>query len=173
MEINEILKLAASARVMNELAADGVHVALPLNACDIDMIAFVESRNTAEARDFVPIRIVVLREEAIPRNLETGGFSGLITALVWNRGNEGPVRSFALTSTELMLVKVIDLIDVADAHQPCAETDARLTRGPSLKNALEPYAMSPGKWSKKLTAVIADKSTARSGGRLVSSDFRC
>jgi hypothetical protein len=39
--MEEVLKLAACARVMDELMAEGVDVALPVGACDIDMLAFV------------------------------------------------------------------------------------------------------------------------------------
>jgi hypothetical protein len=161
METNEMLQLTANARVMEELAADGINVALPLDACEIDMIACVDSRNEPQSMDFVPIHIVVLRENETFGKLDTAGRLNVLTALVWKRGKEAAMRSFALTSAELVLLKTIDVIDrPALMSTKTAATPARMS---ALSDAIEAFAMSPGRWRKKLRAIIADKSATRPG----------
>jgi hypothetical protein len=165
--MEEMLKLAARARVMDELMAEGVNVALPVGACDIDMLAFVESRTAPCGLVSVPIQIVVLHEHELSRNLEVARASGVLIALVWDVGKSAPIRSFALTSAELTLVKMIDLIDGADAERAYAGTDPLRAQESVLQNAIEPFAMSPGKWRKKLMAIIAGKPETKSGESLV------
>lgn len=44
------------ARVMDELTEEGVNVALPVGACDMDMLAFVVSSTPARTLVSVPIK---------------------------------------------------------------------------------------------------------------------
>jgi hypothetical protein len=162
--MEEMLKLAARARVMDELMADGVNVASPVGACDIDLLALVESRTAPCGLVFVPIQIVVvLHADELSRNLEGARASGVLIALVWDIGKSAPIRSFALTSAELALVKMIDLTDGADAERAHTRTDPLAARESVLQTAIEPFAMSPGKWCKKLKAIIARKQETKSG----------
>jgi hypothetical protein len=55
---SEMLEVAGRARLMDELTEDGVHIALPIAACEIDMLAFVDSRTGAATLVSVPINIV-------------------------------------------------------------------------------------------------------------------
>jgi hypothetical protein len=71
-----------------------------------------------------------------------------------------------LTSAELTLVKMIDLIDGADAERAYAGIDPLRAQESVLQNAIEPFAMSPGKWRKKLMAIIAVKPETKSGESL-------
>jgi hypothetical protein len=161
--MEEMLKLTARARVMDELMAEGVNVALPVGACDVDMLAFVKSSTVPCGLVFVPIQVVVF-EDGLSRNLEAAVGSDVLIALVWDVGESAPIRSFALTSAELALVKTIDLM--ADAERAYAGTDPLRGRESVLQNAIEPFAMSPGKWRKKLIAVIAGKPETKSGESL-------
>jgi len=167
--MDELLKLVANARVMDELTAEGVNVALPLGACGIDMIAFVESARGDRSHVFVPIQIVVLRDQETSIHLAAARSSDVLTALVWDRGARAPTQSFALTSVELTVVKMIDLLHGADAKRADAEADSVAARDSVLRHAIAPYAMSPGKWRKKLAAMIAygpDTPTSELGGSL-------
>ena len=157
--MEEMLKLAARARVMDELMAEGVNVALPVGACDIVMLAFVTSRTAPCGLVFVPIQIVVF-EDGVSRNRETALAPDVLVALVRDVGESAPIRSFALTSAELTLVK---MMDGADAERTYAGTDPLRARASVLQNAIEPFAMSPGKWRKKLMAVIAENPETKSG----------
>jgi hypothetical protein len=157
--MDEMLKLAARARVIDELMAEGVNVALPVGTCDIDMLAFVESRTDPCGLVSVPIQIIVLRGEGLSRNLEAARASGVLVALVWEVDELAPTRSFAFTSAELTLVKMINLMDAADAERARAGADpARARREAVLQNAMKPFAMAPGQWRKKLMAIVAGRS---------------
>jgi hypothetical protein len=161
--MDEMLKLTACARVMGELMAEGVDVALPVGACDIDMFAFVESRTAPCGLVSVPIQIVALHEDELLRNFEnTRGSLGLLIALVWDVHESAPIRSFAFTSAELVLVKMIDLMCGADARRACAGTNSAAAREAVLQNAIEPFAISPGNWRKKLMAMVAGSSETQS-----------
>ena len=152
--MDEMLKLAANARLLGELMAEGVNVALPVTACDIDMLALVESSADRPGSVSVPIQIVVLHSDGLARNLEAVPASGLLVALVWDVGESAPVRSFAFTSAELILVKMIDLMSGADVERAGADPEG--AREAVLQNAMEPFAMSPGNWRKKLMAMVAE-----------------
>jgi hypothetical protein len=163
--MDEMRKLAARARVMDELMAEGVNVALPVGACDVDMLAFVKSRTAPCGLVFVPIQIAVF-EDGLSRNLEAALASDVLIVLVWDVGESAPIRSFALTSAELTVVKMIDLVDGTGAERAYAATDPLRARESVLQNAIEPFAISPGEWRKKLMAVIAGKPETKSGESL-------
>ena len=109
------LKWAARAHVIDELMAEAINVALPVGACDIDILAFLESRTEPCGLVSVPIQIIVSRGDALSRNLRAARVLGMLVALVWDIGELAPIQSFALTSAELTLVKMIDLMDGARA----------------------------------------------------------
>lgn len=120
-----MLKLAARARVIDELMAEGVNVALPVVACDIDLLAFMESRTEpcGVVPVPVPIQIVVSREDGLARHLETARAFGVLVALIWDAAERVPIRSFALTSAELTLVRMIDRMSAAGAARTSASAD--------------------------------------------------
>jgi hypothetical protein len=66
-----------------------------------------------------------------------------------------PIESFALTSAELTLFKMIDLMNGTHAAQVCAGGQpARVRREAILRNAMQPFAMSRGLWRKKLMGIV-------------------
>jgi hypothetical protein len=153
--MDEMLKWAARAHVIDELMAEAINVALPVGPCDIDMLAFVESRTEPCGLVSVPIRIIVSRVDGLSRNLEAARASGILVALVWDVGEFAPLRSFALTAAELTLVKMIDLMEGAHPVRACAGAEpARALRETTLQNVMRPFAMSRGQWRKKLMGFI-------------------
>ena len=110
--MDAMLKCAARAHVIDELLAEAIHVALPEGACGIDVLAFLESRADPFGLVSVPIQIVVSRSDELSRNLEAARAMGMLVALVWD-GELAPMQSFALTSAELTLVRMIDLMSRA------------------------------------------------------------
>jgi hypothetical protein len=109
--------------VIDELMAEGVNVALPVVACDIDLLAFMESRTEPCGVVPVPIQIVVSREDGLARHLETARAFGVLVALIWDAAERVPIRSFALTSAELTLVRMIDRMSAAGAARTSASAD--------------------------------------------------
>jgi hypothetical protein len=71
---------------------------------------------------------------------------------VSDRGEKEPIRSFALTSADLILVKMIDGSDAVQRHG-----ESEPARVSALESAIEPFAMAPGKWRTKLAAIVAKK----------------
>jgi hypothetical protein len=131
------------------------NVALPVGACDIDMLAFLESPTEPCGLVSVPIQIVVSRGDGLSRTLDAARAVGMLVALVWDVGELAPMRSFALTSAELTLVKMIDLMDGAHAARACAGAEsARARRETILENAMKPFAMSRGQWRKKILGFV-------------------
>jgi hypothetical protein len=153
-----MLKWAARAHVIDELMAEAINVALPVGACDIDILAFLESRTEPCGLVSVPIQIVVSRGDALSRNLQAARVLGMLVALVWDIGESAPMRSFALTSAELTLVKMIDLMDGARAARAFAGAgSAPAQRENVLRNAMKPFAMSRGQWRKKLLGIVGGR----------------
>jgi hypothetical protein len=156
-----MLKWAAHAHVIDELMADAINVALPVGACDIDMLALLESRTEPCGLVSVPIKIVVSRSDGLSRSLDAARAHGSLVALVWDVGELAPIRSFALTSAELTLLKMIDLMDGAHAARAGAGAEpAQVRREARLRNAMKPFAMSRGQWRKKLTDIVGGKPEA-------------
>jgi hypothetical protein len=155
---SEMLELVGRARLMDELLEDGVNVALPMGACEIDMLAYVDSRTAACRIVSVPIKVASFCSDALSSNLDATRASGLLIALVWGISNPEHVRTFAFTPAELTVVKMIEMIGRANAARSAEPPDQACTRETVLQNALEPFAMSPGKWRKKIIAILEDRS---------------
>jgi hypothetical protein len=85
------------ARLIDELREDGVNVAFPTCAGEIDLLAYVDSRIAACTVVSVPIKVVSFRSDASSSNLDAARASGLLIALVWDISNPAHVRTFALT----------------------------------------------------------------------------
>lgn len=151
--MDEMLKRAARAHVIEELMAEAINVALPVGVCDIDMLAFLESHTKPCGLLSVPIRVVVSCQDGLLRYLRSARASGMLVALVWEVGEPAPIRSFALTSAELTLVKMIALMGGARA----ASADPELGRERQetiLQNVIKPFAMSRGRWRRKLIGFV-------------------
>jgi hypothetical protein len=121
------------------------------------MIAFLESRMEPSGLVSVPIKIVVSRGDGLSRHLEPARALGMLVALVWDADELTPLRSFALTSAELTLLKMIDLMDGANSARGCVREHTRTRRETILRNAIQPFAMSRGQWRRKLMGLIAAK----------------
>jgi hypothetical protein len=157
---SEMRELIRRARLMDELLEDGVNVALPTGACEIDMLAYVDSRTAPRTIVSVPIKVASFSSDALSSNLEIARTSGLLIALVWGISNPELVRTFAFTPAELTVVKMIEIIERASATRSGESPNQACTPDAILQNALEPFAMSPGKWRKKIIAALEDKSIA-------------
>jgi hypothetical protein len=156
---SEMLELVGRARLMDELLEDGVNVAVPMGACEMDILAYLDSGTAACRIVSVPIKVASFCSDALSSNLWAARASGLLIALVWDISNPEHVRTFAFTPAELTVVKMIEVIQRASAARSGERPDQACTREAVLQNALEPFAMSPGKWRKKLIAILEDKST--------------
>jgi hypothetical protein len=153
---SEMLELMRRARLMDELVEDGVNVALPTGACEIDMLAYVDSRTASRTIVSVPIKVASFCSDALSSNLEAARTSGLLIALVWGISNPELVRTFAFTPAELTVVKMIEIMERANAARSGKRHDQACMPEAVLQNALEPFAMFPGKWRGKIIAALQD-----------------
>jgi hypothetical protein len=154
---SERLEFARRARLMDELLEEGVNVALPMGECAIDMLAYVNSRTDACTVVSVPIKIVSFSSDALSINLERARASGLLIALVRQIGKPEQVRTFAFTPAELTVVKMIAMCARGNSARVGESPSHARTPQSILQNALEPFAISPGEWRKKIATIVADK----------------
>src|ERR1700730_11601211 len=134
---SEMLELVGRARLMDELLEDGVNVALPMGACEIDMLAYVDSRAAACRIVSVPIKVASFCSDALSSNLEAARASGLLIALVWGLSNPEHARTFAFTPAELTVMKMIEIIERANAARSGQRPDQACTPQAVLQNAFE------------------------------------
>jgi hypothetical protein len=145
------------AQLVNELAHEGVHLALPATLCGIDLLAYTPPRANAVVTA-VPIQLVVMSHDAVWREFAALRTSGLLVIFLENTQEAQGVRTFALTAPELMLVQMVGLIDATATGQRTSRSKVS-----ALRQALEPYAMVSGNWHAKLDAGfrIGNRPTAR------------
>jgi hypothetical protein len=151
---SEMLESAGRARLMDELMEDGVHVALPIAACEIDMLAFVDSRSEASTLLSVPVNIVSFGFDELWSNLKAARTWGLLIALVWEPSSPEQVRTFALTAAELTVIKMIQVIERARPVRSNRAPDPSCAPEAVVHKALEPFAMVPGKWREKIVDIL-------------------
>jgi hypothetical protein len=84
--MDETLKPAAHVRVRDELMVEGINVAVPVDTCDIDVLAFIESRTDPCALVSVPIQIVVVHGDGLSETLGAARASGMLVALICDVG---------------------------------------------------------------------------------------
>jgi hypothetical protein len=154
----ETRELMGRARLIDELREDGVNVAFPTCAGEIDLLAYVDSRIAACTVVSVPIKIVSFRSDASSSNLDAARASGLLIALVWDISNPAHVRTFALTRADIIVVKMIEIIERAASARFGELPDRAITPEAVLRRALEPFAMFPGKWREKIAAILEAES---------------
>jgi hypothetical protein len=95
--------------------------------------------------------------------LDLVGLARLMNELL--EGNSEHARTFAFTPAELTVVKMIAIIGRTSAARSGEPADPACTPEAVLQNALEPFAMSPGKWRKKIVAILEDKSISHCSNR--------
>jgi hypothetical protein len=149
----EMFKRAACSRLKGELLKDGVKIAPPSGARELDMLASVDSRND-RPNLWVPIKVLAVGADELAGNLEHTKTPGLVIALVWRGSNPEDIRTFAFTPAELIVVKMIALIGRENAM--CAQET-------TLQRAIEPFTMWPGQWRTKITTMLGRELRADAG----------
>jgi hypothetical protein len=140
----EMFKRAACSRLKGELLKDGIKIARPSGARELDMLASVDPRDDTP-NVWVPIKVLAVGADELASNLEHTKTPGLVIAMVWHGSNLEDIRTFAFTPAELIVVKMIALITRENA------TRARET---TLERAMEPFTMCPGQWRTKITTML-------------------
>jgi hypothetical protein len=157
----EMFALAARTRLIDALMSEGVNVALPIGAGEIDMLASVESPNGEPWNAWIPIKVVATPADALGKKLGSTRVPGLLVMLISSSGNLETVQTFALTSAELTVVRMIALPTRNSAESDCKVFAAARTAGGIFNQALEPFAIYPGQWRQKVMAALAQVDLGR------------
>jgi hypothetical protein len=151
----EMSKLAACLRLSDELLGEGIEVALTVAARDLGLVVSVESSDGLRPSAWIPIKVVAVAADESIASLEDVETSGLVIALVCKNGRPEAVRAFAFTPAELIVVKMIALIGRQSEFRSDKGVDSARTRERVLRDAIEPFVVSPGQWRKKLSTMLA------------------
>jgi hypothetical protein len=130
--------LAIRARLMDELVEDGLNVAVATNECGVDMLAFLETTLVSQRILAVPIQVrdssdLTARDQKIA--------DGTALIVVYELRASASKHSHLLAFTQTELLTVIN----QSATSSC---------GAIQDEFLEPFMMSPGRWRKKIKALI-------------------
>ena len=147
--------LAACSRLREELLGEGINVALAIGSRELDLIASLELSDDKRPSTWIPIKVVAVDADELIARLEDVRPAGLVIALVSMRGESAAPQAFAFTPTELIVVKMIALIERRRAPQVERVTPSR-ARETTLGNAIEPFAIAAGQWRTKLSTMIKD-----------------
>jgi hypothetical protein len=149
-----MFKRTACSRVKAELLKDGIEVASPICARELDMLASADACDAGRARVWIPIKVLAVRADELSRNLASARASGLVIARVWNGLSSEAVRTFAFTPPELTVAKMIALIKHANATRVTKDVDPAFAQATALQEAMEPFTMLPGQWRKKIATML-------------------
>ena len=140
----EMFKREACSRLKGELLHDGIKIARPNGARELDMLASVDSRDDTP-NVWVPIKVLAVGAEELASNLQHTKTPGLVIALVWHGSSSKDIRTFAFTPAELIVVKMMALI---------TRENAMRARETTLQRAMEPFTVCPGQWRTKITSML-------------------
>jgi hypothetical protein len=145
--------LAACSRLREELLGEGIDVALAIGSRELDLIASLEFSGDKRPSAWIPIKVVAADADELIARLEDVRPAGLVIALVSMSGEIAAAQAFAFTPTELIVVKMIALIERRRAPQ-AERVVANRARETTLGNAIEPFAIGAGQWRTKLITMI-------------------
>jgi hypothetical protein len=151
----EFVQLRSQTRLIDEITADGVSLALPLHDDEhTDWLAYLSSSVGRWPLRSVPIKVKNLGTTFVASDLERERASGLLVVTVCEVADPSQVRSFAFTPAELMLVRMVGVIGAAGGPQFPWDPEDKLAPSRAFRSAIKPYAMSPGKWREKIVALL-------------------
>ena len=132
------------ARFIEELAKEGVRVALPVGLSEFDVLAY-STGPTDNLLLGVPIKVVSAPYEVVLSNLAEIKCPVLLAVLIQESEERESLRSFAFTPEELVVARMIGVIERSSNRPRGSDT---------FRRALERHAVSPGTWHNKIRALI-------------------
>jgi hypothetical protein len=119
-----MLRLAACARLKDELLREGIGVAMPIGYRELDLLASVGSSDHVRPSAWIPIKVVAVHADELNASLENLKASGLVIALVCERGTPDAIRAYAFTPAELIIANMIALTQRQRDLRPGKRDDA-------------------------------------------------
>jgi hypothetical protein len=137
-------RLRERAHLVDDLLRDGIHVALPIGARDIDLLAYIETDGPSCPIASIPIKIAPSGIADLSNDLETEKSRGLLIAFTPAKGGHS-ARTLAFTRADLFYIRMVGIMRRVNP--------ALLGEDPDV---LATFAMSPGMWRKKIISVLED-----------------
>lgn len=152
----KLMEFSERARLMCELQAESIHIALPIDASAFAMLASLDPIAESCPSQWVPIHVVMINAvgEPILQKFESIKVSGLVVAITIRPSSQEALGRYALTPAEMMIVKMIGMINHAGAGSFERQPIALCTQMAAMQKAIEPYAIGAGQWRKKLVATL-------------------
>ena len=147
----DVLLCVLRARVMDELARDGIRVALPLAHENVDMFVLAECASSLGVVQAIPIKVVSFSIDALGEHIASLRPQGLLVIVGWERCASDQICTFALTAAELTVLRMMHLI-----CRPSKGSPGSNHVEPALRQYLDTYRVSAGMWRKQLEAVLND-----------------
>jgi hypothetical protein len=138
-------------RLINELIAADLEVALPLRDRGVDLIAYADLGSQTAVFTGCPIQMKASSAQYFGVHRKYEKFANITLAYVWNLAQPEHAVTYALTFGEAY--EIAESMGWTKTHS--WEDGGYSTSNPSQKlvERLEPYRMSPQKWREKILAL--------------------
>ena len=147
--------LAERARLIGELQSDGIALALPLRAGNIDLLAWTDPPGA-----WVPITVATMGAVAgiMSRRFTQAAAPGLYIAVIDDdRARPAAKRTFAFTPAELLMVKMVETIERARRANGKEQPQSSQALEMAIRHVIDPFGTAAGQWRRKLAAVMAHR----------------
>ncbi len=155
-----LFELADRTRLIGEMQADGISLALPINASSADLLASTDPLvKGACPGAWVPVNVAAMDAEAdgLSRGFTMARVQGLFVAVVYdNSAPRAATRTFAFTPAELLMVKMVQAVQLSHGADRNTGSRSTLAQETAVRDIIEPFAIAAGQWRKKLVAVMTD-----------------
>ncbi len=147
----QTIEILGRNRLVGELLAAGLEVAIPLRDRGIDLIAYVDLAAKASKFAAVPIQMKATSARAFSLDTKYAKISNLVIAYVW--GLQAPEHSqcFALTYSEA--VEIADTMKWTTTASWAKGSYSTSAPSKKLCELLAPFKMSSDSWRKKISHV--------------------
>jgi hypothetical protein len=148
----QVTEIFGRNRLVNDLLLSGVEVATPARDRGVDLIAYLDLVEQGGRFSAVPIQIKTATRESFVIDAKYAKFANLIIAFVWGIERPETAVVYALSYEEALEIgRTMGWL----ATRSWTERGSYSTTAPSqkLRKLLEPFAMVPGTWRKRIEAV--------------------
>ncbi len=152
----EIGRRRLRSRLIMEMTREGVQIAIPATYSGIDILAYTLPVTANSIIQAVPIQLATMSYSSFLYDFANWRTNGLLVVLLAPEQEPKHVRTFALSSEELMLVQRVGLTDSKGDTKRDVVAPAS-----ALRRALEPYCMVSGGWSTKIGRWLVEKASVQ------------
>ena len=150
----QVVELIGRSRLIIELLAAGLEVAVPIRDRGVDLIAYVDLDTKAQSFIARPIQLKASSKSHFSISRKYAKVRDLLLAFVWHL--DDPTRAVTYTLNYPEAVAIGELLGWTQTSS-WIENGTYSTQRPSrhLITLLEPYRMTPERWWNKVAGIIA------------------